>query len=152
MVDLDGVVVVGAVEAVVGDVADVASTAAAAEVGLEVGLGTGPDLDTGAVGGAVQGVVVDVDVLYDVVAEGVLTERADGDAVRAKAGKALDDNVGAIGLEGYAVVVVVDPRVLYDDVVGAVGVPTVKVLGFVARWLSASTSRSRRLECHCCSQ
>jgi hypothetical protein len=36
----------------------------------------------------------------------------------------LHDDVGAVGLEGDAVITIVDVRVLNDDIVGAICVPT----------------------------
>lgn len=54
----------------------------------------------------------------------------------AVAPQVLDDDVGAVGLERYAVVSVVDMGVLNDDVVGAVCVPTIRELASCCRKLS----------------
>jgi hypothetical protein len=54
----------------------------------------------------------------------VLAETANADAVATIAHEVLHDDVGAVGLEGDAVVAVVDVGVLDYDVVGAVGIPS----------------------------
>jgi hypothetical protein len=51
--------------------------------------------------------------------------------VAAIANQVLNNNVGAVGLEGDAIVTVVDMRVLDDHVVGTVRVPAVGVLSRV---------------------
>ena len=72
-----------------------------------------------------------VEVLHDVDLSGVLAQRADADAVAAIADQVLHDDVRAVGLERDAVVAVVNVRVLNDNVVGAVGVPAIGILGWV---------------------
>lgn len=129
--DLDGVVGVVDRHGVVDDVLDAAAAAAALEVAGEGGGGAGPGLDAGAVGDVCQRVVVHQNVLDDVVGAFVLAQTADGDAVGAGAGEALDEDAGRVGLEADAVVAVVDDRVLDDDVGRAVRVPAVGVLGRV---------------------
>lgn len=94
---------------------------------LERRLDAGPDLDAGSITSVGHGDVVDVQVLDNVRLALVLAEGADADAVRAGAVEVLHDDVGAVGLEGDAVVRVDDDRVLDDDAVGAVRVPAVRV-------------------------
>lgn len=129
--DLDGVVDVGDGHGVVGDVVDGAEAAAALEVAGQGRRGARPHLDAGAVAGVGHADVVDVDVLDIVDLAGVLAQRADRDAVAAVAPQVLHDDLGAVGLEGHAVVAVVDVRVLDHDVAAAVRVPAVRVLGRV---------------------
>jgi hypothetical protein len=129
LVHLNRPVVVLVVVLLVGDVLDVASAAAAAECGRLVRVDAWPDLDAGAVTGVGHAVVEDVDVLNNVVLLHVLTQRADRDAVAAVASQALHHNVGTVGLEGNAVVAVVDDRVLNHDAVGSIRVPAICVLG-----------------------
>jgi hypothetical protein len=66
------------------------------------------------------------DVLDNVNLARVLAEATDTDAVATVAGKVLDNNVCAVGLEGYAVVAIVDVRVLDDNIVRAISVPAAK--------------------------
>jgi hypothetical protein len=68
----------------------------------------GHTLDARTIGGIGHGGVVNVDVLYDIKLLDVLAQRPDRDAVRAIAVEALDDDVGAVRLEGNAVIAVVD--------------------------------------------
>lgn len=133
LVHLDRPVVVVVVVLLVGDVLDVAGATAAAEGGGLVRVDAGPDLDAGSVARVGHAVVEDVDVLDNVVLVHVLAKGPDRDAVAAVAREALDDDVGAIGLERDAVVPVVDDRVLDHDAVGAVRVPAVRILGRGAR-------------------
>lgn len=53
--------------------------------------------------------------------------------MRGVADQALDDNIGTVGLEGYAVVIVVDVAVLGNKIVAATGVPAVEILGHIVR-------------------
>lgn len=133
LVHLDGPVVVVVIVLLVGDVLDVAGATAAAERGGLVRVDAGPDLDARPVARVGHAVVEDVDVLDNVVLLHVLAEGADRDAVAAVAREALDDDVGAVGLERDAVVPIVDDRVLDHDAVGPVRVPAVRVLGRGAR-------------------
>lgn len=129
--DFNRVVDVRDLHGIVCDVSHCACAAATLEVAGECGGRTGPDFDAGAVRGVGHADVVDVDVLDVVYFAHVLAEGADRDAVGAVADEVLDDDVGAVGLEGDAVVAVVDVGVLDDDVGGAVGVPAVGVFGGV---------------------
>lgn len=97
------------------------------------GMLAGPDLDACAVCGVAQCVVVDVQVLYDVENARVLSEGAHRDAMRRVADETLNNNVGAVGLERDAVIVVVNVRVLDNDIVRSVSVPAVEVLSLVLR-------------------
>jgi 2-hydroxychromene-2-carboxylate isomerase len=63
-------------------------------------------------------------VLYVVDFADVLAQAAYADAVAAVAPEILHEDVRAVGLEGDAVVAVVDVGVLDDDVGGAVRVPS----------------------------
>jgi hypothetical protein len=92
------------------------------------GGGTRPDFDACAVGGIGHADVINVDVLHVVNLADVLAETAHTDAMRSITDEILHDDVGAVGLEGDAVVAVVDVGVLDYDVVGAVRVPSGKYL------------------------
>jgi len=107
------------------------------EIARDGGGGVGPDFDAGSVGSIVHGDVVDVDVRDDVVLADVLAKGSDGDAVRAVAEEVLDEHVGAVGLEGDAVIAVVDVRILYRDVRATVGIPTIRIFGRVVACASA---------------
>lgn len=69
-----------------------------------------------------------IDFLHNVDLTCVLTETTDTDTVAAVAPEILDDNVRAVGLERNAIITVVDVRVLDDDVVRAICVPTIESL------------------------
>ena len=73
-----------------------------------------------------------IDVLYDVDFTGILSQATNTDAVAAVADNVLHEDVGAVRLEGHAVVAVVDDAVLDDNVGRAVCVPAVGVFGNVA--------------------
>lgn len=135
--DLDGVVDVLNYHAVVGDVGDFTGAASTLQIAGQGGQSTGPDLDACAVGGVGHGDVGDVDVLDDVDLADVLSERANRDTVGAVADEVLNDDVGRVWLERDAVVTVVDVGVLDDNVVAAVCVPAVSVLGGVAAHTAA---------------
>ena len=70
-------------------------------------------------------------VLNDVEDTRVLAKRADRYAVGRVADQALDDDIGTVGFEGHAVVLVVDVAVLHGEVSAAVCVPAIEVLGEV---------------------
>jgi hypothetical protein len=124
--DLNGVIDVRDSHGVIGDVGHSAAATSTLQIAGEGGRDTRPDLDPGAVGGIGHGDVVDVDVLNDVDFADVLAEGADRDAVAAVAPEVLHDHVGGVGLEGYAVVAVVNVGVLDYDVGAAVGVPSAR--------------------------
>jgi hypothetical protein len=129
--NLNGVIDVRQNHAVIGDVLDSTGSASTLEVAGEGGRSTGPDLDTRTVGSIGHANVVHVDVLDDIDFASVLAQATNADTVGAVANKILHDNVGAVGLERDAVIAVVDDGVLDDDIVGAVCVPAVRVLGGV---------------------
>ena len=95
------------------------------QIARQSGCGARPDFDARAVGGVGHTDVVDVNVLHVIDFADVLAETADANAVAAVAHEVLNDDIGAVGLEGDAVVAVVDVGVLDYDVVGAVGVPAI---------------------------
>jgi len=66
-------------------------------------LNARPDLDASTVARIRERHIVDVEVLYNIGFIGVLAERTDADAMRARAVETLDDDVGAVGLEGNAI-------------------------------------------------
>lgn len=123
--DFDGVVDVFDGHGVVGDVVDSSSAAAALEIARHGGLSAGPDLDAGTVAGVGHGDVVNKDVFYDISLCGILSERTDTDAVTAIAFQVLDQDVGAVGFERDAIVTIADGRVLNDDVVATISVPSI---------------------------
>jgi hypothetical protein len=123
--NFNGVIDVVDTHGIVGDVVDASFATAALEVAGEGCGGAWPDFDAGAVAGVGHGDVVDEDIFYNVGFCGVLSERTDTDAVTAVALQVLHENVGGVGLEGDAVVAVVDHRVLDDDVVAAISVPSI---------------------------
>jgi hypothetical protein len=122
--DLNRVVHVVNLHAVIGDVPHATQTTSALEIAGHGGQSTGPDLDARTIRGVGHANVVDVNVLDVVDCAGVLAEGTDTNAVAAVADEVLDDDVCAVGLERDAIVAVVNVRVLNDNVVGAVGVPT----------------------------
>jgi hypothetical protein len=75
---------------------------------LEICIRARPHLDAGAVAGVAHGNVVDEQILDNVSHVDVLAKRTDTNAVGAVADKALNNNIGAIGLEGNAVCFVSD--------------------------------------------
>jgi len=93
---------------IVGDVVHATFATTALEVAREGCRGAGPDFDAGAVAGVGHGDVVHEDVFYNIGLCGVLAERTNTDAVTAVALQVLNENVGGVGLEGDAVVAVVD--------------------------------------------
>ena len=106
--DFNGVVDIVDAHGIVGDVVDAALATAALEVAGE-GCGRAwPDFDASAVAGVGHGDVVDEDILDNVSLCGVLAKRADTDAVAAVAQQVLHEDVGGVGLEGDAVVAIVD--------------------------------------------
>lgn len=126
LVDRDGAVAAAAAELVVRHVPDAAPPAAGVD-GVAARDPVGPDLEAGAVGRVGHGGVVHVQVLDHVDLPVVLAQGADRDAVRAGAGEVLDHDRGGVGLEGHAVVGVLDDRVLHDDVGAAERVEAVGV-------------------------
>jgi hypothetical protein len=106
--DFNRIVDIGQHHAIVGDVLHGAASAASLQITAERSGRAGPDFDAGAVGRVAHGDVVYVDILYIVDFAFVLAKRTDGDAVAAVTLQVLDDDVGAVGLEGDAVVAVVD--------------------------------------------
>lgn len=135
LINLNGEVVVVVDHQIVGDVANVplATTTNPRRVTALDGLGTRPDLESCRRGRVGHGVVVDVQVRHDIVLVRVVAEGPDGDAMRSVALQALDNDVGAVGLERDAIVVMVDLRVLDYDVIRAECIPAVQVGGEVAR-------------------
>jgi len=97
--DRDAVVDIVQPHAIVGHVSDRAGTTASLEVGRLLVECVGPNLDAGAFGGVVHGNVADENVLHDINAFGILSERTDRDAVCAVAGQVLNKNVGSVWLE-----------------------------------------------------
>ena len=132
MSNLDGVVDVADRHAVVSHVGDLARSASALQITRQCRCSAGPDLDARTVRGVGHGDVGDVNVLDDVDFAGVLAERANRDAVGAVADEVLDDDIGRVGLEGDAIVAVIDVRILDHDVAAAVCVPAIGILGGVA--------------------
>lgn len=106
--DFDGVIDIGNGHEVVGDVLDCAAATSTLEIAGESSWGARPDLDAGPVGGVGHADVVNVDVLDVVDLAGVLAETADADAMAAVAPEVLHNHVGAVGLEGNAVITVID--------------------------------------------
>lgn len=115
------------IERVIRHVAHAAQPTATVQEVLERCLNAGPNFDAGRITSVSHGDVVDVQVLDNVRLALVLAERADADPVRTRAVEVLHHDVGAVGLEGNAVVRIDDDRVLDDDAVGAVRVPAVRV-------------------------
>ena len=101
--DGDRIVVVLVVELIISYVPHTSKASATVQVVLEKAFNTGPHLDSGSVTGIRHGNVVDVQVLHNIDFALVLAQRADTDTMRAIADKVLDNCVGAIGLEGYAI-------------------------------------------------
>lgn len=104
----NGPVVVGVEKSIVGHVVYIARAAAAVEIALEIRVNARPHLDARAIGGIGHGGIVNVDVLYDIKLLDVLAQRPNRDAMRAIAVEALDNDVGAVGLKGNAVIPVID--------------------------------------------
>lgn len=129
--DFNGIVDIVNEHAVKGDIVDTAVAAAALQVARERRGRVGPDFNAPAVGGAVHANVADPDILDNVVLADILAQAADRNTVAARARQGLDEHVGAVGLEGDAVVAVVDDRVHNGDVAAAVGIPAVGVFGNV---------------------
>lgn len=123
--NLDGIVDVTDLHRVVGDVVDTALATTALKVAGKGSGRTGPDFDAGTVAGVGHRDVVYEDVLDDISLGGVLTQGANRDTVAPVALQILDEDVGAVGLERDTVVTIVDHRVLYNNVVTAVSVPTI---------------------------
>jgi hypothetical protein len=84
------------------------------------GSDTGPNFDAGAVRGVVHADVVDVDVFNDVDFGWILAQAADGDAVATVAPQVLNEDFGAVGFEGNAVVTVIDVAILDNDVAASI--------------------------------
>lgn len=101
-------------------VPDISSTAARNRVCVVVSR---EDLDSRSVLNVGHGNVLDVDVRYDIRDSIVLSQRPDTDAVGSITDHVEYLSKGGVGLEGNAIVAVDDRRVLYDNVVGSVGVP-----------------------------
>lgn len=122
--DLNGIVDVLDGHGVVGDVLHTARATATLQVGRQSRSDTGPDLDASTILDILSayaphcpnrrifcetyrcvehGDVVDQDVLNDVDFVLVLAQRTNGDTVRAVAVEVLNDDVGAVGLEGNTV-------------------------------------------------
>lgn len=88
----------------------------------------GPDFDPGAVGGIGHRNVVDIDVLDEIYFAGILAQASHRDAMGAITLQSLNDNVRTVGLEGNAIVTVVDDRVLNCNAAGSISIPSVSVL------------------------
>jgi len=129
LVDFDRVVNVVDEHRVVGDVFNHARAAAALEVAAEFCGGVGPDFDAGAVGGVVHRGIENVDVLHNVILANILSERANRDSVGTVTPHVLYEYVRAVWLERYAIVSIVDNRILDHDIRASISVPTVSVLG-----------------------
>lgn len=70
-----------------------------------------------------------LDILDNIDLSLVLAKGADTDTMRAITHQPLNDNVGAVGLERDTIVAIIDIRVLDDDAVRSIRVPSVRVLG-----------------------
>jgi len=117
--------------AVVCNVLNSTATASTLQVTRESGRSTRPDLDTRTVGSIRHADVVHVNVLDDINFAGVLAQRTNADTVATVANQVLNNDVGAVRLEGNTIVAVVDVRILNHNVVGAVRVPTIRVFSRV---------------------
>jgi len=106
--DFDGVVDVAKHHAVVSNVGDGTGAAAPLQVVGERGGDAWPDFDAGAVRGVGHADVVRVNVLHDVDFPEILAKAAHANAVAAVADEVLDNDVGAVRLEGDAVIAVID--------------------------------------------
>lgn len=112
LIDLNSAIIVVIVEALIRHVPHPALAVPADSASGFSTSAPGPDFQAGAVDDVAYGDVVDVQVPDNIEDARVLVERANGDAVRRVAHEPLDDDVCAVGLEGYAIVVGVDVAVL----------------------------------------
>lgn len=101
----DGDTIVDIVQphAVIRHISDRARAATSLQVGRLLAKVIRPDFDAGTFRRVVHRYVADEDVLHDVNAFGVLTERSDRDAVRAVARQILHKDVRGVRLEGDAI-------------------------------------------------
>ena len=99
----DAVIDIVQPHAIVGHVSDRAGTTASLEVCRLLIERVGPDLDASTFGGVVHGDVANKNILHDVNAFGILSERSDRDAVSAVAGQVLNKDVGGVWLERDAI-------------------------------------------------
>lgn len=97
--DRQPVVDIPQVHPVVGDVSDEPSSSAALQRLGFLRKRIGPHFDAGALGRVRHADVAHEDVFHVVDARGVLSQTADGDAVRAVALEVLHEDVGAVRLE-----------------------------------------------------
>ena len=126
--DLDAVIDVFDVHAVVNDVFHHPASAATLQVAAQRRRHAGPHLDTRAVAGIEHADVLDQNVLHDVDLAYVLAQAADRDTMRAVAVQVLHQDLRRVGLEADTVVAIVDGAVLDRDLARAVHVPPVRVL------------------------
>jgi len=129
--NLNRVVDIGNGHAVVRNVLDSTTATSSLKITGESGRSTRPDLDTRTVGSIRHADVVHVNVLDNIDFAWVLAQRTNANTVATIADQVLNDDVGAVWLERYAIVAVVDVRVLNHNVIGTVRVPAIRVLSGV---------------------